>query len=311
MFTREAAPFLRRRSPGRRTRDCLATPVAASSGRPVHSGPSRSRRGGRDARARRGPSRGPPAGVRLDPAQRTARSLPRASGCPRTPSRTRCRRSWSSLPYRKRDGTARARRAASTPTGPATATPACASTCAAPANPTASWRTSTSQQEQDDALEVIAWIAAQPWCTGKVGMIGISWGGFNGLQIAARRPPALKAIITLLLDRRPLRRRRPLHGRLPAGRQPAALGRHACSHWHLRAAATRRSSASAGASMWLQRLEANQPLGQDLARAPAARRLLEARLGLRGLRRDRDAPSMPSAAGPTATPTPCRACWRA
>ena len=52
-------------------------------------------------------------------------------------------------------------------------------------------------QEQDDALEVIAWIAAQPWCTGKVGMIGISWGGFNGLQVAARRPAALAAVITL------------------------------------------------------------------------------------------------------------------
>ena len=52
------------------------------------------------------------------------------------------------------------------------------------------------KQEQDDALEVVAWIAAQPWCDGKVGMIGISWGGFNGLQVAARRPPALKAIIT-------------------------------------------------------------------------------------------------------------------
>ncbi len=53
------------------------------------------------------------------------------------------------------------------------------------------------KQEQDDALEVIAWIAAQPWCSGAVGMIGISWGGFNGLQVAARRPPALKAIVTL------------------------------------------------------------------------------------------------------------------
>jgi putative CocE/NonD family hydrolase len=51
-------------------------------------------------------------------------------------------------------------------------------------------------QEQDDALEVIAWIAAQPWCSGAVGMQGKSWGGFNALQIAARRPPALKAIIT-------------------------------------------------------------------------------------------------------------------
>jgi putative CocE/NonD family hydrolase len=52
-------------------------------------------------------------------------------------------------------------------------------------------------QEQVDALEVIAWIASQPWCTGEVGMMGISWGGFNSLQVAARRPPALKAIITV------------------------------------------------------------------------------------------------------------------
>jgi len=53
------------------------------------------------------------------------------------------------------------------------------------------------RREQDDALEIIAWLAAQPWCTGAVGMIGISWGGFNGLQVAARRPPALKAVISL------------------------------------------------------------------------------------------------------------------
>ena len=53
-----------------------------------------------------------------------------------------------------------------------------------------------SAQEQADALQVIDWIAAQPWCTGAVGMTGISWSGFNSLQIAALRPPALKAIIT-------------------------------------------------------------------------------------------------------------------
>ncbi len=52
-------------------------------------------------------------------------------------------------------------------------------------------------QELSDACEVIAWIAAQPWCTGAVGMMGISWGGFNSLQVAALQPPALKAIITL------------------------------------------------------------------------------------------------------------------
>ena len=53
------------------------------------------------------------------------------------------------------------------------------------------------KQEQDDAVEIIAWLAAQPWCSGAVGMMGISWGGFNGLQVAARRPPALKAVIAL------------------------------------------------------------------------------------------------------------------
>ncbi|MFZ2871525.1 CocE/NonD family hydrolase, partial [Zavarzinia sp.] len=52
------------------------------------------------------------------------------------------------------------------------------------------------RREQDDAVEVIAWLAARDWCNGAVGMIGISWGGFAALQIAARRPPALKAIIT-------------------------------------------------------------------------------------------------------------------
>ena len=52
-----------------------------------------------------------------------------------------------------------------------------------------------SQQEQEDGMEVIAWLARQPWSNGNVGMMGISWGGFNSLQLAMRRPPALKAII--------------------------------------------------------------------------------------------------------------------
>ncbi|WP_028958318.1 CocE/NonD family hydrolase [Sulfitobacter sp. 20_GPM-1509m] len=54
-----------------------------------------------------------------------------------------------------------------------------------------------SQQELDDAVEVIRHLAAQPWCNGNVGMMGISWGGFNSLQVAAMTPPELKAIITL------------------------------------------------------------------------------------------------------------------
>jgi putative CocE/NonD family hydrolase len=51
--------------------------------------------------------------------------------------------------------------------------------------------------EQDDAVELIDWIAAQPWCDGRVGMMGLSWGGFNSLQVAARRPGPLKAIVAL------------------------------------------------------------------------------------------------------------------
>ena len=51
--------------------------------------------------------------------------------------------------------------------------------------------------ELRDGCDVIAWIADQPWCDGGVGIVGISWGGFNGLQIAALRPPALKAVVTI------------------------------------------------------------------------------------------------------------------
>ena len=52
-------------------------------------------------------------------------------------------------------------------------------------------------QELNDAVEVINWLAKQPWCSGTVGMMGISWGGFNSLQVAALQPEPLKAIITL------------------------------------------------------------------------------------------------------------------
>lgn len=51
--------------------------------------------------------------------------------------------------------------------------------------------------ELNDGCEVLRWIAAQDWCDGAVGMMGISWGGFNGLQIAALQPPELKAVIAL------------------------------------------------------------------------------------------------------------------
>ncbi|HWY97371.1 MAG TPA: CocE/NonD family hydrolase [Steroidobacteraceae bacterium] len=54
-----------------------------------------------------------------------------------------------------------------------------------------------SAQEQQDAEGVIAWLARQSWSNGKVGMLGISWGGFNSIQMALRKPPALKAILAV------------------------------------------------------------------------------------------------------------------
>ncbi|MEX1177743.1 MAG: CocE/NonD family hydrolase [Nitriliruptor sp.] len=53
------------------------------------------------------------------------------------------------------------------------------------------------EQELVDGEHVLRWIAQQPWCNGSLGMIGISWGGFNGLQLAARQPAELKAVITV------------------------------------------------------------------------------------------------------------------
>ncbi len=51
-----------------------------------------------------------------------------------------------------------------------------------------------SEQERADARDVIDWIAAQDWCSGAVGMYGLSWGGFSALQAAANPPAALKAV---------------------------------------------------------------------------------------------------------------------
>ncbi|WNC72743.1 CocE/NonD family hydrolase [Thalassotalea psychrophila] len=54
-----------------------------------------------------------------------------------------------------------------------------------------------SEQELSDGELVIDWLSRQVWCDGNVGMVGISWGGFNSLQLAYRQPPALKTIITI------------------------------------------------------------------------------------------------------------------
>ena len=54
-----------------------------------------------------------------------------------------------------------------------------------------------SEQEQLDGLQIISWLAHQPWSNGNVGMMGISWSGFNSLQMAMRHAPELKAVIAV------------------------------------------------------------------------------------------------------------------
>ena len=52
-------------------------------------------------------------------------------------------------------------------------------------------------QEQQDNVAVMEWLADQDWCTGELGMWGISWGGFSALQTAMLRPKHLKAIVPM------------------------------------------------------------------------------------------------------------------
>ena len=99
------------------------------------------------------------------------------------------------LPYRKRDGTA-PRDATTHPVFAAAGYACIRVDIAGTGDSDGVFDDEYSEQEIRDGEQVIAWIARQPWCDGNVGMIGISWGGFNGLQLAFRRPPALKAVVT-------------------------------------------------------------------------------------------------------------------
>ena len=100
------------------------------------------------------------------------------------------------IPYRKRDGTA-ARDESVYPAFAAAGYAGIRVDRAGHGESDGEFDDEYSPAELADGVEVIAWIAAQPWCSGAVGMMGISWGGFNALQIAALRPPALRAIISI------------------------------------------------------------------------------------------------------------------
>jgi len=100
------------------------------------------------------------------------------------------------LPYRKRDGTA-ARDETTHPVF-AKAGYACVRVdIAGTGDSDGQFDDEYSKQELRDGDEILTWLTAQSWCDGNVGMIGISWGGFNGLQMAYRQPEALKAVVTV------------------------------------------------------------------------------------------------------------------
>ena len=127
---------------------------------------------------------------------RTGAAWRPGSGCPKTPATIPCRPSWSTCPTARTTasacGTPR-----STPISPATATRPSGWTLRGSGDSDGILEDEYLPLEQTDGVEVIRWLAAQPWCSGKVGIIGKSWGGFNGLQIAAHSPPELGAVISV------------------------------------------------------------------------------------------------------------------
>lgn len=100
------------------------------------------------------------------------------------------------LPYRKRDGTA-ARDALTHPWFAARGYACLRVDMRGNGDSEGLMADEYTAQELSDAVEVINQMAAEPWCSGTIGMMGISWGGFNSLQVAALAPEPLKAIVTL------------------------------------------------------------------------------------------------------------------
>ncbi len=100
------------------------------------------------------------------------------------------------LPYRKRDGTSQ-RDDSTYPYFAAAGYVGVRVDISGTGESDGDWDDEYSTRELADGCEVIKWIADQRWCDGNVGMMGISWGGFNSLQIAALQPPALKAVIAI------------------------------------------------------------------------------------------------------------------
>ena len=72
------------------------------------------------------------------------------------------------------------------------------STCAAPGSSGGVALDEYTADETRDGYDAVEWLAAQPWCDGAVAMWGISYGGFTAIQVAALRPPHLRAIVPVM-----------------------------------------------------------------------------------------------------------------
>jgi hypothetical protein len=52
-------------------------------------------------------------------------------------------------------------------------------------------------REQRDGYQLVEWLASQDWCDGHVHMIGMSYGGFTSIQVAALAPPHLTSVVSI------------------------------------------------------------------------------------------------------------------
>ena len=156
-------------------------------------------------------------------------------------------------------------------------------------------------QEQLDGVAAIAWLAEQPWSSGRVGMFGTSYGGFNSLQVAMHRPPALKAICPMYFTDN--RYTDDCHYKGGALQMLYDVGTYGLSMVAANLLPPRPDLVGERwAAIWEEHLR-ERAVAAALAGAPDAGRAVAAGVALRELRRDRVRRPTSSAAGATATPT--------
>ena len=128
---------------------------------------------------------------------------------------------------------------------------------------------------------MISWIAEQSWCSGRVGMMGFSWGGFAALQVAALRPPNLAAIIPCYFtDNRYTDDAHYLGGCVLASEM---LSWSTTMLAYTALPPDPETVMEAWEETWRERLQALEPPCRQVAFAPGVRRLLASRFCLRGL----------------------------